>query len=44
VLEHGIALALLDSYCEVGDEVQVRVRDVDIDGRIVVRPFVDKQR
>lgn len=43
VLEHGIALALLDSRCEVGDEVQIRVRDVDIEGRIVVRPFVDTQ-
>lgn len=44
MLEHGIALALLDSHCEVGDEVLVRVRDVDIEGRIVVRPFVDTQR
>ncbi len=40
VLQHGIALALLQSTCSIGDSLIVRSRDVEIQGRIVVKPFV----
>lgn len=40
VLEHGIALALLDSACTVGLEVTIKSRSAEIDGSIVERPFV----
>lgn len=40
VLGHGIALALLDPSCSIGESVSVRVRESEIDGRIVQRPFV----
>lgn len=40
VLEQGIALALLDPMCSVGDAVTIRIRDVEIAGRIAKRPFV----
>lgn len=40
ILQHGIALALLDPSCTIGDRVTVRARDVDIQGLIVERPFV----
>jgi len=44
VLEHGIALAFLDPSCEVGGAVQIRVRDIEIEGAIVERPFVPSRR
>ena len=44
ILEQGIALALLQSSCAVGDAVTIRVRDVEIEGRIVERPFIPRNR
>lgn len=44
VLGHGIALALLDASCSIGDHVVVRSRNVDISGKIVERPFVTAKK
>lgn len=40
VLSHGIALALLQTQCSVGDQVQIDVRGSMIAGTIVPLPFV----
>lgn len=44
VLEHGVALALLDPCCSIGDEVVLRMGSTELPGRIVTRPFVDLGR
>lgn len=40
ILEHGIALALLDPRCTIGLEVTVTSRNAEIAGTVVERPFV----
>lgn len=40
VLEHGIALALLESDTRVGDDVTVELRGAELKGSIVETPFV----
>lgn len=44
LLDHGIALALLDPSCTIGDEVVVSVRGHDLEGRVVSLPFVEPTR
>lgn len=44
ILEHGIALALLDPTCSIGNEVTIILRDVEISGSIVATPFVAKKK
>jgi aminomethyltransferase len=43
ILEHGIALALVDPSCTVGDIVAIDVRGSEVPGRIVELPFVAKK-
>lgn len=43
VLGHGIALALLDPSCQIGDEIVIDVRGSELPGRIVDLPFVAKK-
>lgn len=44
ILGHGIALALLEPQLAVGEQVTIRVRDSELPGRIVERPFVVPSR
>ena len=43
VLEHGIALALLDPSCHIGDSIVIDVRGSELPGRIVELPFVARK-
>jgi aminomethyltransferase len=43
ILEHGIALALVDPSYKVGDIVAIDVRGSELPGRIVELPFVAKK-
>ena len=43
ILEHGIALALVDPSYKVGDVVAIDVRGSELPGLIVDLPFVAKK-
>ena len=43
ILEHGIALALVEPTCNVGDIIAIDVRGSELLGRIVELPFVAKK-
>ena len=43
ILEHGIALALVEPTCNVGDIIAIDVRGSELPGRIVELPFVAKK-
>jgi len=43
ILEHGIALALVDPSCQAGDTIAIDVRGSELPGRIVDLPFVAKK-